>query len=463
MDSAKVRALQSLAGECLLAQEAEREGLGDSGSVARMRASLRKALVRDALYHDVVAATRGTFTAELEQIVHQRAINSTPAARRALRRAVKDSLSAVSERDRTAEFMGHVLGGQRAVGDSATFVLLADSLRGLILTDGDSVAPRRGYPVIAGYVDELLVQLGSSLERPLVQLPGGPLRLGEALEEFRFYPVGIHSLEPERFAAELSAQLRTVVQGELMAREGLRRHLDQRPEVRRDLDMWTVAWRANLLLERIEAGPEASQDDAFRHFALFEPDRARRICEVSVAEILSRSGEEAARLRRLLDAGAELDSLARLFTARAEWRPQGGRSGFFPIVEHPQLGYAALLTPGDSLCGPMRLPEGHTVFRVLGKRLRPDSLLAGAPLLERARMQATADLRADRVARYLASLAERSRIELNYAALPAIDVLPANMLTKRFLGFGGGMLAAPSLVPLWDWVRIWREARVARP
>ena len=63
MDSAKVRALQSLAGECLLAQEAEREGLGDSGSVARMRASLRKALVRDALYHDVdlgaVKAWRG--------------------------------------------------------------------------------------------------------------------------------------------------------------------------------------------------------------------------------------------------------------------------------------------------------------------------------------------------------------------------------------------------------------------
>ena len=460
MDSAKVRALQSLVGEQLLAQQAGREGLGDSGRVARMRASLRKALVRDALYHDVVAATPAPSAAKVDSIVRRHPLPATPDARRALRRTVADSLRKLSERDRAADFMSRVLGGQRAVLDSATFMLLADSLRALMTAYPP--AGRNDHPVLPEYVDALLARLGPSLERPLVRLPGGPLRLGEALEELRFYAFSLHSLEPDRFAAELSARFRMIVEGELMAREGLRRHLDQRPDVQRDLEMWTAAWRANLLLGRIAAGPEASEDEAFRQLALTEPERARAICEVSVAEILCGSDAQGAQLRALLNAGASFDSLARLTTERTEWRARGGRSGFFPIARHPGLGYAALLTPADSLCGPLRLPEGHTIFRVLGKRLHPDSL-AGRALIERAREQATVRLRADRVARYVASLARGNRVEFNYAALPGIEVLPANMVTKRFIGFGGGMLAAPSLTPLWDWVPIWRAAGAAVP
>jgi hypothetical protein len=102
------------------------------------------------------------------------------------------------------------------------------------------------------------------------------------------------------------------------------------------------------------------------------------------------------------------------------------------------------------------------VFRVLGKRLAPDSLAARA-LLERMRGEATADRRAEREARYVAGLAARSRVEFDYAALSGIDVLPASMVTKRFLGFGGVMLAAPSLPPLWDWVQVWRAAHEALP
>ncbi|HEY6867022.1 MAG TPA: hypothetical protein VI792_07185, partial [Candidatus Eisenbacteria bacterium] len=237
---------------------------------------------------------------------------------------------------------------------------------------------------------------------------------------------------------------------------------DRRPEVQRDLAMWTAAWRADLLLQRTAAGPAATEDDAFHQLALTEPERARALCEVNVAEILCTSDAEAAEMRARIDGGARLDSLARLHTARAEWRSRGGRSGFFAVERHPRLGYAALLTPADSLCGPIRVEDGPTVFRVLGKRLRPDSL-AGRALLERAREEATVRRRADRVARYVASLARGSRVEFNYASLPGVEVFPSNMVTKRYIGFGGGMLAAPSLTPLWDWVPIWRAAGAAVP
>src|SRR4051794_4537488 len=53
-DSANVRALESLVAEKLLAQEAERRGLGAGGRVAAMRAALVRALARDALYRKEV-------------------------------------------------------------------------------------------------------------------------------------------------------------------------------------------------------------------------------------------------------------------------------------------------------------------------------------------------------------------------------------------------------------------------
>jgi hypothetical protein len=68
-----------------------------------------------------------------------------------------------------------------------------------------------------------------------------------------------------------------------------------------------------------------------------------------------------------------------------------------------------------------------------------------------------------RVTRLVAELAGRSRVALDYPALQRTDVLPTDMVTKRLLGFGGGMLAAPSLPPMWDWVPIWRAAQAPKP
>ncbi len=460
MDSAKVRALQSLAAEALLAEDAERLGLGDSPAIARMRAVLRKALVRDALYHDVVAAEPAVAAADVERLTRARARTLDLAGRRALRKAVTDSLKQVGEQRRAVAFMEQTLAGQRAMVDTATFVMLADTLHALIAA---SAVPGRDSSVqLPATVDPLMARLAASLERPLVHLPDGSLSLGEALETFRLQPLPISMRPKRRMAVDLSIALRAVVEGELMAREGLRRHLDELPEVRHDLAMWTATWRAQVRLESLMPGPAPSEDDAFHALALYQPARARALCEVDVAEVLGDSRAEAARTRALLDAGADLDSLARASTRRVAWRARGGRSGFVPVRRYPELGIAALLTPRDSLCGPLTLPDGVSVFRVLGKRVIPDSAGAASALAE-ARDLAQVDQRAARVARHVAELAERERLRLDYATLQRVDIASIEVLTRRSLGFGGSMLAAPTLTPLWDWVPIWRAARPALP
>jgi hypothetical protein len=368
-----------------------------------------------------------------------------------MRGGVADSLRGLAQRDRATAFLRETLSGRRAEVDSTTLLLLVDSLRDLLARQ-----PRESGGAANGvgeYADELLGGLAPSLERRLVQLPDGPWSLGEAIESLRFYPLVIRARTRRGFAAELSVRLRELVEGEMLARVALRRGLGRDPSVVREVERWRSAWRAEQALERVSAGPRASEDEAFRRFALDDPDRARAACEVDVREILSESRERAAAVRARIEAGADFDSLARTLSRRIEWSARGGHSGFFAVPRYPHLGAAALMAPADSLIGPLRTPDGWSVFRVAGKRIAADSLDARARLAA-ASVKATALDRAARVSTHIARLAEHAGVRFDYAALGRVRVFPANMVTKRLLGFGGGMLAAPSLLPLWEWTRV---------
>lgn len=71
--------------------------------------------------------------------------------------------------------------------------------------------------------------------------------------------------------------------------------------------------------------------------------------------------------------------------------------------------------------------------------------------------------RADAAARYVAELANRTHPRLDYAAARVVDLPMHNMVTKRLIGFGGQMPAAPLLVPFWSWVPLWRAAHTPLP
>jgi hypothetical protein len=322
LDSARVRGLQSLVAERLLDAEAGRLGLGESGAVPRMRRALRKALARDALYRDVVSSAPAPDAARIDAIVRREFPHARTADLPALRHQVADSLRQTSEMERGNAFMARQLAGRSVTVDSVTFMLFADSLRAVMLALRESGAPGSHRTIPGEASDVLRSRLAPYLDRALARLPDGPLTLGDALEDLRFYSFPVTTLQRQRFAMELNDHLRAMVEGEWMAREALRRGYGDHPDVRHDLDMWTGAWRAQQALARV---------------------------------------------------------------------------------------------PRDSLD------------------------------------------------RHLADLADQAGLGIDYPALRRVSILPSNMVVKRNLGFGGGMLAAPSLVPMWEWVEVWRARRTALP
>lgn len=73
------------------------------------------------------------------------------------------------------------------------------------------------------------------------------------------------------------------------------------------------------------------------------------------------------------------------------------------------------------------------------------------------------EARVERLARVIADAATRTRIAIDAGALQRVTPTPTPVLTRRYLGFGGEMLAAPTLPPLWRWAELWRSARTPLP
>jgi hypothetical protein len=48
-------------------------------------------------------------------------------------------------------------------------------------------------------------------------------------------------------------------------------------------------------------------------------------------------------------------------------------------------------------------------------------------------------------------LAQRTGVRVFEDRLKALQVNSSNMVTRRFIGFGGVITAVPSIYPLWQW------------
>jgi hypothetical protein len=288
------------------------------------------------------------------------------------------------------------------------------------------------------------------------------MSLGTAIQSFRIEPFSSPSLRRSTFLSVLNESVKKIVEGELLAREGYRLHLQNSPSVKHDLAAWSDNWRALMMEQSIPGGEPAEEDDME---VLIE--NGRRIdpsYEVNVQEILTDSLSEALQCMDRLIGGADMAELARRVSRRPGWSGHGGESGFFHVRSYPELGIRALAADTGRLVGPVAVKGGYSVFRVLGKRgnaVNEGMTLDSLRSLLRPRMRY--EKRRHAVDRFIAGLAQKYGVKMYYDRLQNIDISRHNMFTRRLIGFGGMMNAAPVLKPEWGWVREYLRANQQVP
>ncbi|MCX6135947.1 MAG: peptidylprolyl isomerase [Ignavibacteriales bacterium] len=494
---------------------------------------------------------------------------------------VEETIRRQKEIERAKAYSAGTLFQQKAKADSTVFADLARELRKLLMQD--SAAHKRNglFAINSDDVDQLLALFRNRLSAPFIVMEHHPLPLGEAIEALRTSGFGFTSLEPSPFQIRLNAGVRMIIEQEIMSREGYRRQLQQSKSVRHDMEIWTRYWAsrhymwnlndtvrvsetdqldamrqairdlgplylvnvqeilcpdipaAGALLDSLASGTSfdaLARRNSLRHewaasggisgffplsknpelgarammadvgitigpirlsegysiFKLlgrkrisFDQDSLKRkdimqlamqypdigtAVRLNIQEALCGSAAEAQRCLDSLRNGAAFSALARHSTMRRAWSERGGVSGFFAVSEHPALGRAAMLADTGKLVGPIKLPEGYSVFKVLGKKW-PD--LSEFPSADSLRVAARANVltakRQSSLDSYIASTAKKYGVQFFYEKLPGIEIQSANMVTRRRIGFGGTIAAYPLLYPNYRWVSKMNESQRVIP
>ncbi len=235
--------------------------------------------------------------------------------------------------------------------DSVMFRILADTLLAIMRTDSAGHRQEGFFGIRADDVENVRVALAPQLSTPFITMGGYAVSVEEIIHELKFFPVRFKSLRRNSFFKTLNQNIQPIAEAALLSQEALRRRLNERPEVRRDLNVWVDAMQADRLLKYL------------------------------------------------------LDSLGRAY---------------------------------DSV----QFDGSDTLFTTVG-RVESKAI--------------------ETINRYLSGLANAYGVEINFAKLKRVDISPSNIVTRRFIGFGGSMMATPMLLRLWEWLETWKRSQQISP
>ncbi|HTY59083.1 MAG TPA: peptidylprolyl isomerase, partial [Bacteroidota bacterium] len=377
---------------------------------------------------------------------------------------VKNTVRRRKAESRGLRYMASVLDPRRAEADRGAIGILGKALLEIIMAD--TAAHRAGgrFIVTPGEIDRLEQMLKGDLSRVLVEMEGGGITLGEAIQSFRLEPFTTPSLRGRTFAYVLNESVKRIAREEILAREGYRKNLQASPSVRHDIETWRDNWLAHEMEAEITRGAPAPTEEEeigglIENARLLSPSY-----EVNVREIFTDSLPKAARYREMVSAGEDMGSLARRVSMRRGWAERGGVSEYFHVGSFPELGVRALLADSGQLVGPVGVAGGYSLFRVLGKHLpRGDSAVTVDSLRRALHEYIRSDIRRRSLDRFIAALAGKFGVEMYADRVKTLTLFSHSMFTRRYIGFGGMMNAAPVLQPDWEWVREYVRSQAQVP
>ncbi|MCL5268736.1 MAG: peptidylprolyl isomerase [Bacteroidetes bacterium] len=292
-----------------------------------------------------------------------------------------------------------------------------------------------------------LVKLGEAfsedLRNPFLTFPGGDLTLGDVFEQLplaMFAPAD--TTLPEIIYA-LHSSLRFISQNHFLVRRARELGLQKAHEVKYNVDMLLDAFRSYRIANEIMDTVKVTQkevDDFFRKHH---------------DEVLN-----AVKLRvRLFEANNINEAIAiytKLHDEKDEQAAPGDTTaGWVNAYNLGEIGGVLSQLKNGEIYGPVEDGGKFYIYQLLDKRMSiNDSAVKNS--IEAARQILLTKERREELDRYIAGLAEKDDVRIFRQNVLGVEATPFQMLTYRFIGFGGKILAVPQLYPRAGWVRYFR-------
>lgn len=208
-------------------------------------------------------------------------------------------------------------------------------------------------------------EIGKSLpDKDLVHSEGSPIQLREYLYSLMVYPYLVKDPSLMATAYHLMENINRYIQYKFLATEALNEGLQNLPEVKEDVGIWSDDYLAKMLKNTFRDSVHVSDQDV-RDFYYEEKGGEK----VDILEILNDNIDTVTSLLRRIGAGEDFRKLASEYTQRSWTSANGGEFGYFPVDSFGAIGEPAKrLKIGESY-GPIETDSGYSIIKLVGRKL----------------------------------------------------------------------------------------------
>ncbi len=345
----------------------------------------------------------------------------------------------------------------RAEADENIFFRTAESLWTWMKQDSLSFKTKNLYYFSPAKFSELEIALWNYLDSTFIIIESGNMTLKKVLEGLKNNYVVFPNLRKEIVFGIFNNNIKTVIQNELLAREGFKRNLQHSENVRHDVSTWMDNRKAHLVMYKILDTLTLS-DEEIQHEYMKDPTLYGATVLVNLREILVDSIPPAISLRDRIRAGEDFAKLAKKYSKRTEWAKNGGESGFIDVSKWGELGLYAITARTDSLIGPLKIKEGMTIFKIIERKIENDSFKLDYQATRAKIVERLLPIKKQRTLnKYIGTLAKKYNVTMYNHKLVNTSTTTSSMFTWRHIGFGGRIMAAPTVSPQFGWTNEWQR------
>jgi parvulin-like peptidyl-prolyl isomerase len=356
------------------------------------------------------------------------------------------------------EFYMEFFKDKKIEADAALFKILAQNIKDIFEKKRNEVTDSSSnlLSIISEDVIEIENRIGKeTLDKIFIKFDSNPFSLKAYLRLIAFDGFNLKPEEIPDFFPILNSKTRSVIEKELLAREGIRRGYHLLPEVQNQIAMWRGNYLFQLLQNQFLDSASVSDDEVYQQYLLTNKEESFPQL-VNIVEVLTDSLEVVDKVLRELNEGKDIYDLAVEHTQREWTKKNRGEFGLFPVTMHGEIGRIASTLEVGEIYGPLKVPDGYSIFKVIdSQEQNPEVPKPFEAVKEEIKRNLAFSKMRHKMSTYTVSLAKRYGLTINPDVLMAADVTDINTFAYRMLGFGGRITAVPLLAPNNDWVEQW--------
>lgn len=299
--------------------------------------------------------------------------------------------------------------------------------------------------------------LGSeTLNALFIELDDQPVTLKEFIQYFAFESFAVDTIDNNMIMGKLNLRVKRFIEHKSLSREGYRRGLQYSPENEGQIKMWRSYYLSESLRNEMLENIKVTDDEVLNYFQSKEKGLATT--EVKIIEILTDDLDTMYLVLDKLKEGIDFSELALKYTIREEAKGNNGELGFISVYEYGEIGRIARRMESGDIYGPLKVPEGYSLFKLIDKRNEVDEFTTDFDKVkDKTKMELTYQKFNKVIIDKTVELANKYSIEINQELLESLEVTNTTTVFYRYLGFGGRILAVPMTIPNYNWVKPWLE------